>query len=310
LPTAVLATAGRAVVNARRAYGSGGKEDPSLCDRIFLLASITKTITAVGMARLVDQGHLRYDDPVVKFIPEFGRDAGRRKITIAHVLTHSSGLPSPSFEAMCSAGPEENYKLAFEGPLAYEPGTRTQYMTLSFQLLNEIVWRLLRTRMPEFLREWVLEPCGMRDTGFTMSGNPRAMPPENHPLPGPDGVERFQRAQISGGGLSSTADDLIRFGLAVLDPGRLMRRETFARMVAPAPNVDATTGAPTRRTLGWNRNPQPASPHAPVEGFYHGGATGTLLWLDPQQHFVFVFLSNRWVSCDDYAFAVLEQFYR
>ena len=62
-------------------------------------------------------------------------------------------------------------------------------------------------------------------------------------------------------------------------------------------------------TVGWVKAGQGAFPEQPEVGFYHGGATGTLLWLDPARRLVFVFLSNRWGSGNEHAFDVLQRLY-
>ncbi|MBI3946029.1 MAG: beta-lactamase family protein [Armatimonadetes bacterium] len=307
LPTALVAVADRERLRWVRGFGEGGRDDPSLEERVFPLASITKAVTAVGIARLVNQGRLNYDDPVAHHIPEFARDAGRARITTEQILTHTTGLPGMSLKELCGGGyrREDSYRVNFDGDLVFPPGTRTAYATLTYQLLNEIIFRRLRQRMEAFLKETVLDPCGMTSTGFRPDPA-RAMPNLSFPLPDPENAARFVALELSGGGLWSSLGDLVRLAQALLQPGRLMRPGTFALMTEPRPNIQWSTGSPTRRTRGWVKDPLSDFPRQPDAGFFHGGATGTFLWIDPEADFIFVFLSNLWCSRNDHSFATLN----
>jgi len=312
LPTALLAAGDRERVLAIRAFGEGAEEDPSLHDRIFALASITKAVAATAIARLVDQGSLDYRDPVVKHIPELGTAPWRERITVGHIFTHSTGLPQANWATYGDLALDgvERLEHAFAGEPLYEPGTRMQYATLTYQLLNEIVWRRLGKPMSAFLAESLFEPFGMVDTGFRPVDPARAMPVVDHPMDTPEKMERYAQAELSGSGLWSTAADLIRLAQAVLAPGRLFRTETCRLLTEPQLRLPML-GADTRshRTWGWNKEEHEAFPQMPASGFYHGGATGTLLWLDPARDIIFVFLTNRWISDNAQAFATLACLY-
>ena len=312
IPSALLAVADSTETLAVRAYDRDAREAPSLQDGIFCLASISKAITGVGVARLVDQGKLDYQEPVAKRVPEFGTDAQRRKVTLAHVFTHSTGLPNRNVMEFAHGGvsSEESFRMALEDEPLCEPGTHMQYATHTFQLVNAIVFRLLAMNMTSFLQQYVYEPCGMVDTGFEPVDPARAVPVTGHPLDDPEDMARFARTEVSGGGLWSTAADLVRLGQAVLTPGKLMRPETFRLMTQAQPSLPRwNTDQTSCRTLGWVKESQAFFPNQPETGFYHGGASGTLLWLDPASDLVYVFLTNIWCSCNDPAFAVLSCLY-
>ena len=109
LPSALVCVADRTALRRITACNEKAEPDASRHEGIFALASITKSIVGVGVARLVDEGRLRYDDPVVSYIPEFGLDGHRRRITIGHVLAHGAGLPARPFRDFYSGkyAPEE-----------------------------------------------------------------------------------------------------------------------------------------------------------------------------------------------------------
>ena len=312
LPSALLAVADRERVVAIRSFNEQAEEDPSLQGRIFALASITKAIVGTAIARLVDQGRLDYRDPVVKHIPEFATAEWRKKITVGDIFTHSTGLPQADWVAYCNLELDGAERLphAFPGEPLYEPGTRMQYATLTYQILNEIVRRRLGRTMSAFLAESLFEPCGMADTGFRPADPERAMAVADHPMDTPETMERFAQTELSGGGLWSTAADLIRLGQAAIEPGRLFSSGTSRLLTEPQPRLPMLNGeGRSHRTWGWNKEECAAFPQMPDSGFYHGGATGTLLWLDPERDLVFVFLTHRWINDNAQAFATLACLY-
>jgi len=167
-------------------------------DTIFRLASNTKHITAVATMMLFEEGKLRLDDPIEKWIPELAHptvlrnpkgalDDARpaaRSITIVDLLTHRSGLTNaygeknntPLENALNKqlGGPLGNYppdewiKRLGALPLAYEPGARWNYGN-SFDVLGVLIARVSGMTFPDFLRMRLFEPLGMKDTGFWVS---------------------------------------------------------------------------------------------------------------------------------------------
>jgi CubicO group peptidase (beta-lactamase class C family) len=310
---AAVAIANRQELLVAKAFGSGGVESPELLGRQFALASITKAIAGVGVARLYEQGLVDYEKPIADYVPEFGVDAPRRKITLAHVFTHSTGLPSRFAEACAKGGysPDVILRQLCQEPLAYPTGTRMAYTTHTYQLVNAVVARILDgASMTEFLTRFVFEPCGMRHTGFFPQRD-LMMPVVGHPIPDSGALPAYCAMEMSGSGLWSTLHDLVALGQAWLTPGRLVSSATFEFVTNAQPGLPMVgrESERSRRTLGWVKEGQPRFPRQPESGFYHGGATGTLLWLDPARAMVFVFLSNRWASGNDHAFDVLNSLY-
>jgi CubicO group peptidase (beta-lactamase class C family) len=284
---------------------------PAAFDSIFLLASITKPIVATAVMRLAEQGRLTLADPVVKYIPEF-ETFGKGAVTIWHILTHTSGLDESGlwremmFERRASAG--DLLQIACRSALRYEPGTRWEYNTLTFVLLGELIERLSGLPYPEYLRREIFEPLGMRDTSFAPQGDQQARTmPVYSALNDPDSEARiayFVSTAAPGGGLWSTAADLVAFGQALLRGGisngyHLLAPASIAAMTrlhtAGMTEVqeDGST-APALYGLGWGKPASDASTLASPRAFRHGGVTGTLLLIDPEWELVFVFLTNAW----------------
>ena len=159
---------------------------------IFGVASLTKSITAIAVAKLVDQGKVSFDDLVVKHLPEFclpgGADASR--VTIRHLLTHTSGMPAldalrVSFQSHSSPDPEEpmpaplsatpintySQLMAYVGQrdvaVLDEPGRIFNYSNEAYATLGALVRRVSGMTYAAFARRHVLEPLGMEHS--TMS---------------------------------------------------------------------------------------------------------------------------------------------
>lgn len=295
---------------SRFAYDPSG-EQPSLCDRQFALASISKAITGVVTAILYEQGVLDYEAPITEYIPEFGTSDARRSIRLGQVFNHSTGMPSRYVDGCLAAnhGPGGMLELLCNEPLVDEPGMKSRYSTHTFQLISEAILRRTALSMEQALQQYVCGPCGMTLTSFYPSPE-FAMPVIDHPVPEGPTYEAVLRMELAGGGLWSTLDDLTKLGRAWLTPGKLVSAEIFAKATAiwnPLPLVD-NESVLCRRALGWDRA-LGCFANQPESGFFHGGATGTLLYVDPARDLVFVFLTNRWGAGNEQAFATLDHLY-
>lgn len=312
LPCALVAVADRQGVVAQVAYDTDGEEAPKLFDGVYALASISKAITGIGAAVLYDEGKLRYDVPICSYLPEFGVDDARRSMTLTHVFTHSTGLPSRfAAEFADIDDPAARlFQLLCEDPLQFPPGTMMSYSTYTYQLVNAVVERIIGVRFSRFLQDRVFDPCGMKDTGFCPDPA-RAMPVVDHPIPAGPAMKTFCDLEISGGGMWSTAADLVRLGQAWLTPGKLVSAATFQTVTAAQPGLPmvGNESVLSCRTLGFVKEKQGMFPRQPAAGFYHGGATGTLWWLDPERGLIYVFLTTRWGSGNEHAFDVLNCLY-
>ena len=168
-------------------------------DDLFLMGSISKTMTAAALMTLFDRGRFRLDDPVRKFIPEF-TGAARDRITIRQLLTHVSGLPDqlPENAALRRrhAPLSEFVAGAVKTPLLFEPGSRYGYSSMAILLAAEVARRISGTEFSAFIDEpssgrwrWSIPPwdsggsrsrprCGARPRA------PRRNPGRGTPRPG------------------------------------------------------------------------------------------------------------------------------
>jgi uncharacterized protein YbbC (DUF1343 family)/CubicO group peptidase (beta-lactamase class C family) len=283
-----------------RQYGYRAIEpelEPMTKDTIFDAASITKVIaTAPSIWLLMQQGKIALDVPVKTYLDEF--TDGR--VTIRHLMTHTSGLPPSLGLHEPWSGYDEGIRRALAEKPRNTPGMIFRYSDINYILLGEIVRRVSGKPLEEFARGNIFEPLEMRDTGFWPNGSPRIAPTErvfDDPLsPEPlvlRGVVHDPTARRMGGvaghaGVFTTAGDLAKFARAVLHGNFFPRAMTE---VATPANVAV------KRAAGFDVDSQysrPRGEHFPIgTSFGHTGWTGGFLWIDPGSRTFYIFLSNR-----------------
>lgn len=281
-------------------------------DAIFLIASITKPIVAMAVLKLIEQGQFTLADRVVDFIPEFGRE-GKYGIELRHLLTHTSGLPDMLPDNLdlrkANASLEQFVARTCEEPLAFPPGRGVQYQSMGFAVLGEIVTRVTGKTTAQFLRDEFFEPLGMHDTALGASDDwyagsdpkvnriPASVVPAEH-VSGTDwnwNSRYWRQLGAPWGGLLTPASDLAKFAQFMLRQGL---SSDGHRLLSPAAisaatrnQLDCMRDLPEieRRCrpwgLGWRLDwPAHSANFGDLLGprtFGHWGATGTVLWIDP-----------------------------
>ncbi len=274
-------------------------------DDIFLLASISKPISAAALMTLFDQGRFRLDDKVTKFIPEFtGGD--RDQITIEQLLTHVSGLPDqlPQNEALRKSHAPLSEFLAktIRTPLLFAPGLQYKYSSMGILLASEIAHRISGTEFSKLVDKSVFQPLGMQHSALglgrfqldeTMRCQMESAAPEagggNPTAKDWDWNSPYWRQLGSPwGGVHASAPDVARFFTEFLHAeGKVVKPET-ARLMTRNHNRENLTP----RGLGFALGAKSSSSHCSEKTFAHSGATGTLAWADPATDTVCVILTT------------------
>ena len=279
-----------------------GKASP---DSMFLLGSITKPLTAAAVMVLVDRGELKFSDAAVRYLPEFN-EGPRNEITIEQLLSHTSGLPDQleSNNALRArhAPLADFVKGAMRTPLLFAPGTRYHYQSMGILLAAEIVERVTKTPLPNFLQEYVFGPLGMKRTVLGLGSFAKAeMVPmqTEHAAPeagGGDPTARewdwnsdyWRNLAAPWGGAHSTAADIATFLLSFMHPEGKALREATARLMI----TDHTPKLEAHRGIGFMIGPAGLGKGCSASTFGHSGSTGTLAWADPATDMTFVLLSS------------------
>ena len=330
LPGAVVLVGRKGKIVFRKAYGNRSlvpAVEKMTVDTIFDLASLTKVVaTTTSIMKLVEEGKLRLNDTIGKYIPEID-DPQVKRVTIQQLLTHTSGF-APDFDLKEKWTGRDGMLAALKKEkLRTPPGIRFVYSDINFITLAEIIQRISGDNVADFAAKNLFTPLSMPVSGFRpfalnempKLSNANVAPTENirgqnsylgSKFEGDEATgNRILRGQVHdptsfrmGGiaghaGLFSTADDLARFCQMLLNGGilggkRILSADTVARMTQPV--VVSESGE--TRSLGWDINTAFSSNRGelfPLGSFGHTGFTGTSIWIDRVSQTFVIFLSNR-----------------
>jgi serine-type D-Ala-D-Ala carboxypeptidase len=267
------------------------------------LASLSKVVGMTSaIMQLVERNRVELDAPAQRYLPDW-TGPGKERVTVRHLLTHTSGLPAFKQYYKEATTPAEARRLFFATPLDTAPGVRMVYSDIGAWLLGQIVERVSEQRLDRYLRANVFGPLRMTETRYRPPASLRARiaPTEIDPW-----RQRHLRGEVHdenafalGGvsahaGLFSTGYDLARLARMYLGGGTLEGRRFVARgTIGRFTRVQDTTIS--RRALGWetptgsNSAGRYMGPHA----FGHTGFTGTSMWMDPERDLFVILLTNR-----------------
>jgi uncharacterized protein YbbC (DUF1343 family)/CubicO group peptidase (beta-lactamase class C family) len=302
IPGAVLLVWHNGDVVYRKAFGSRSLEPahaPMSVDTIFDIASLTKVVaTTTAIMQLVEVGKVRLNDPVVRYLPEFGQN-GKQDVTVRQLLTHFSGLPKDLPLNYEWQGRETGYRLAFSSELEFPPGSHFQYSDINFIVLGAIVEHASGMTLDAYCQKNIFAPLGMTHTRFLPPASwlpsiaPTQYDEHNRML---HGIVHDPTARRMGGvaghaGVFSTADDLSKFAQALLTGNSVLQPSSIQKMTTPEQPPTATI----LHGFGWDIDSPYSSNRGelfPVGSFGHTGFTGTSIWIDPTTQTYIILLTN------------------
>ena len=227
-----------------KGYGSANLEweVPNSPNTKFRLGSITKQFTAASILLLEERGKLNINDPVKKYVPD--APPTWEKITIFHVLTHTSGIPSftsfadyPKLEPFPTTA-EQLVARFRDKPLEFQPGEKWNYSNSGYVLLTYLIERISGTGFEQFVRENIFAPLGMQDSGYDSNS---AMIP--HRASGyTRNNDKFENAGFihmsvpqGAGALYSTTEDLLKWEQGLFG-GKVLQAASLEKMTTPFKN--------------------------------------------------------------------------
>jgi uncharacterized protein YbbC (DUF1343 family)/CubicO group peptidase (beta-lactamase class C family) len=302
IPGAVVLIGHNGEVIYRKAIGERAIEprpEAMTVDTIFDMASSTKVIaTTTAVMQLVEKGQVRVNEPVAKYVPEFGEN-GKEEITVRELLTHYSGLPEDLDLSQPWEGRETALRMAYAQKPISAPGSRFLYSDVNFIVLGELVQRVSGMPLNEYCQKNIFAPLEMMHTRFLP---PAAWLPKIAPTQFDEhgkmlrGVVHDPTARRMGGvaghaGVFSTADDVAKFAQALLNDGGVLSPLMVEKMTTP----QQPPTAPVLRGFGWDIDSPFSSNRGdllPVGSFGHTGFTGTSLWIDPTTQTFIIVLTN------------------
>ncbi len=170
--SALVAEHGKVIF--KKGYGQANMEwdIQNQPDTKFRLGSISKQFTAFLIVKLAEEGKLKLDSPITTYLPNYPKATGD-KITVQHLLTHTSGVPNytsaPNFLKEKSRDPytPEEFVKTFENlPLDFTPGEKFSYSNSGYFLLGYIIEKVSGKSYEQYLQETILTPLKMSNTGY------------------------------------------------------------------------------------------------------------------------------------------------
>jgi CubicO group peptidase (beta-lactamase class C family) len=315
----LVAAADRVLHLDATGYASLNPSQPMDADAIFWIASMSKPLLATLLLMLQDEGLLSVDDPLAKYLPEFEglKSAGGRpaRVTIRHLLTHTSGLGEINGEqARACRRLAEVIPLYLARPVAFPPGSKWVYCQSGINTGGRIAEVVTGEPLDKLMERRLFEPLGMKDTTFYLTEKqlPRLARSYRRTDRGnleetaigflhgksPTSRDRFPAPN---GGLFSTASDYARFCQMILGGGerdgkRYLKPQTVQLMTTIQTGELKTGFTPGNGWgLGWCvvREPQGVTAMLSPGSFGHGGAYGTQAWIDPVKKRAYILLVQR-----------------
>jgi CubicO group peptidase (beta-lactamase class C family) len=228
---------------------------PNRIDTRFDLGSINKSFTQILIGRLLADSSLDLDDTLAELLPEYPNPEPARKITVRHLLEHSSGLPDifgPAFQESSKAlyrTPRDYFPLFAGRELDFEPGRGHRYSNSGFMVLGAIIEAITGKPYPEVVEEWVFEPAGMTSAGFFARDEPVSNVAEGYTPRRSDGrltsnVFRLPVIGSPAGSAYASVRDLLAFDTALRHHRLLSASWTAWYFGGPAPALGAGAADP------------------------------------------------------------------
>ena len=309
-------------------YADVGAKTPMKTDDLFWIASMSKPMTATAFMMLVDEGKVKLDDPVEKYLPEFKGQwliaeqdndhmllkKPKHPITIRNILSHTSGMAfkskmeEPTLDRLPLRDAVASYAMT---PLQYEPDSKYQYANAGVNTAGRIIEVVSGMPYEDFMQKRLFEPLGMKDTTFWPTEEQVRRLAKSY-KPGKDnkGLEETTVTQLTypltdrkrqpmpAGGLFSTASDVGVFCQMVLNGGTYQGKRYLSgeamRQMTSTQTGDLLNGGKGENGygLGWSTSRKSHGDAGPVipGPCGHGGAYSTNMWIDPERGLITVYM--------------------
>lgn len=299
---AVLLVGHNGKVVHQKAFGlraTSPRAERMTLDTIFDLASLTKVVaTTPSIMRLVQFGQIRLNDPVSRYIPEFGVN-GKQFITIRELLTHYSGMRGDVDLNVPWQGLDEGFRRANEEKPVVTPGAQFLYSDINFIVLGELIQRVAGMGVEKYADAHIFQALGMKNTRFLPPPEWQKRIAETLAIDNRRILRGFVHdptAERMGGvaghaGLFSTAADLALYAQALIDGSKILTPDLIEKMTTPQQPANSTD----LRGLGWDLDSWLSSNRGdllPIGSFGHTGFTGTSIWIDPYTKTYIILLTN------------------
>lgn len=276
------------------------QKNPMEADTLFDIASLTKLITSLVALKLVQDGKLSLDDTLDKF---FDAPADKAKITIAQLMTHTSGLPAHEHVYNLVKEPREAFDFILGLSLLDEPSKAVVYSCLGYILLGRICEILGGESIDNLAKDWIFEPLGLNSASYNPSKRHTFAVTEFDTeadtwLEGVvhDENARFLKGISGNAGIFANIEDMKTIALMLANKGSVGERVIIKKDLFEEAVKNLTPHCPEGRGLGFEIKSNvliSCGNEFSVGSYGHTGFTGTSLWVDIETGLYVVFMSNR-----------------
>jgi CubicO group peptidase (beta-lactamase class C family) len=237
-----------------KGYGKANLElnIPVTTTTVFKIGSVSKHIIAVAIMKFVQEGKLRLDDPVTKFFPD--APAHWSKITIRHLLNHTSGLirESPAFDAMATQTDSAVIRAAYKDTLVFQTGSKWQYCNVGYFMLADIIRQIDGRSFAEYMRKEIFEKNGLMATRVTSLEDIVYGRAGGYVKHGGDTVTNALNyvALRPSGAFLSTIEDMMKWEM-LIEKGGILGKEGWQRMWEDTVTTGNSGNAPAYYGYGW-----------------------------------------------------------
>ena len=286
----------------KKAFGMANLElnVPMQPDMVFRIGSITKQFTAIAILQLMEQGKLSLQDEITRFIPDYPTQA--HKITIEHLLTHTSGIKSytsvPDFDKYVKEDlkPGEAVDKFKNQPMEFAPGTKFNYNNSGFFLLGYIIEKITGKTYQEYIEENFFKPLGMTNSLYgsdskIIKNRAYGYKPDGNGFANADYLSML--LPFSAGSIMSTVEDLYKWNRALISY-KLVKKETLEKAFT---EYKLSNGKGTSYGYGWFLRKLQGSPTIEHGGGINGYLTDAI-YLPAEDVFVAVFSNSTGKSPD------------
>lgn len=252
-------------------------------DTRFNIGSVSKVMAALAAMVLCDRGKLALDTPIIRYLPGFTMlSAEYGRITLRHLLSHSSGLPGTNWRNVFAFAPIDGYAQDTADGLAYFhlkhlPGELAVYCNDGFTMVENLVAAVTGLPYAEFVQREILEPLGMSRSAYAVQAFPEGS--FVHPVyEGRRMGQEFVSAYATGG-LASTPGDMMRLAALFLNQGMHQGKRLVSQAAIQEMGRDQTTGLRInpcpewRWGLGWDATRQPGLDSVGIKAWQKNGGT-------------------------------------
>lgn len=300
--SALVAEGGQVVFKGGFGHADMSWDIPNTPQTKFRIGSVTKHFTAALILQLAEEGRLDLQASISDVLPEYPAAQGDR-VTIHHLLTHTSGIPSytgfPDFLEFTRDPYEPDSMLAlFSGlPLEFEPGSRWAYNNSGYYLLGVVIETVTGQPFDEVLRERILDPMNLTNTGYDHYTDIVDSMATGYVKFGP-GYERAPYLDTSvpyaAGMMYSTVEDLYRWDQLLYGKGPFSNAETMDLWFGPHARINSEDEASPHYGYGWMVHELPLAEDTVRVVSHGGGIFGftTGFWRMPDERRTVILMDN------------------